>query len=78
MNSLKCSDCKYYDAIKSGRSKVAVHGWCSVKSVYPFKEGPGQVFPPGVRRVESGELPAKPEIVEGAKVVKTCTQAVKR
>ena len=78
MNNLKCSECKYYAPIKSGRSKNSFHGWCSVKSLYPFKEGPGQVFPPGVRRVESPDTPAKPEIVEGAKVVKNCTQVKKK
>lgn len=78
MNTLKCENCRHYDPIKSGRSKTAFHGWCSVKSVYPFKEGSGQLFPPGVRRADSPESPAKPEIVEGAKVVRTCTQAVKK
>lgn len=73
-NSVKCKDCQHYDVIRSGQTKNPQHGWCSVKSLYPFKEETGQVFPAGVRRVESAEMVAKPVIVEGNKVVSTCIQ----
>jgi hypothetical protein len=75
MNKVKCKDCRHYDAIRSGQSKNPKHGWCTVKSIYPFREEVGgPVFPPGVRRVSSPELPAKPEIVEGDSVVSNCSK----
>ena len=77
MNTLKCKDCKNYDVIRSGKTKTPRHGWCSVKSVYPFKEGPGQVFPDGVRRVASATTPAKPEIVAGDGIVSNCTRVAR-
>lgn len=74
MNTLKCMQCRFYDPIKSAKRPNASHGWCAVKSIYPFKEGPGQQFPSGVRRVDSPEKPAKPMIVRGDEVVTPCTE----
>jgi hypothetical protein len=66
-----CKTCQHYDPIKKGKSKEARHGWCSIQSLYPAKEQPGQTFPAGVRRVPPGEL-AKPLIVTGSEVVSHC------
>lgn len=71
MNTVKCKDCKNYDQIKGGKVK-SKHGWCIVKSVYPFKDSIGQVAPPNARRVTSAEMPSRPEIVEGEKVISNC------
>lgn len=71
-NTIKCKNCRHYDPIRSGQTKNPQHGWCSVKSVYPFKEEIGQVFPPGVKRASAPEELAKPEIVEGNKVLPNC------
>jgi hypothetical protein len=77
MNKTKCKNCRNYDVIKSGQSKNPQHGWCSVKSIYPMKEEiGGRPIPPGVRRMEREDLPAKPEIVEGNGVVASCTQVL--
>jgi hypothetical protein len=73
-NKIKCKDCRNYDPIRSGQTRNPQHGWCAVKSIYPFKEEVGQVFPPGVRRVESPDELAKPTIVEGNKVIPGCIQ----
>lgn len=71
-NKTKCKDCRHYDVIRSGQTKNPQHGWCAAKSVYPYQEEIGQVFPPGVKRASSpGEL-AKPEIVEGNRVLSFC------
>jgi hypothetical protein len=75
MNTVRCMDCRNYDVIRSGKTKTPTHGWCSVKSIYPMKEEVGgPTFPPGVRRRESAEMPAKPEIVVGDGVVIGCSQ----
>ena len=74
MNTVKCRDCSHYDVIRSGQTKDPRHGWCSVRSVYPFKEELGQIFPPNVQRVSASNLPAKPEIVEGSGVVSNCSR----
>jgi hypothetical protein len=74
MNKVKCKDCRHYDTIRSGQTKNPQHGWCAAKSIYPFKESVGQVFPLNVKRRESAEIPAKPEIVTGAGVVANCSQ----
>jgi hypothetical protein len=42
-----------------------------VKSIYPSIEQPGRAFPSGVKRADPGEL-AKPEIVVGSEIIKTC------
>jgi hypothetical protein len=72
-NKLKCKDCRFYDSIGAKGRGSDSHGRCAVKSVYPAKEGPGQVFPDGVRRVAEGEL-AKPFVVEADKVISSCVQ----
>lgn len=73
MNDKPCNTCANFDPIKKGDgSRLTRHGWCSVQSVYPAREAPGQTFPPGVKRVEPGEL-AKPMIVEAKGIVAFCT-----
>jgi hypothetical protein len=75
MNEVKCKDCRHYDVIKSGQSKNPQHGWCAIKSVYPMhEEVGGPIFPPGVRRMERADLPAKPVIVRGHNAVPNCTR----
>ena len=74
MNKVKCKDCRHYDTIRSGQTKNPQHGWCAVRSIYPFKESVGQVFPPGVRKQPSEDIPAKPEIVTGAGIVANCSK----
>ena len=71
-NALKCKDCRFYDRIGAKGRGPDTHGRCAAKSAYPAKEGPGQVFPDNVRRVEEGAL-SKPFIVEGDKVIASCT-----
>lgn len=78
MNTVKCGDCKFYDPLVSGHVKRPAHGWCAARSTYPMKEGPGQVFPPGVKRMTSEGKPSKPFIVTGAGIVETCTQVVRK
>jgi len=73
-NELKCKDCRFYDRIGAAGRGANTHGRCAVKSKYPAKEGPGQVFPDNVRRVEEGAL-AKPFVVEADKIITACVQA---
>lgn len=76
MNTMKCKDCRHYDVIRSGKTRNPALGWCAVKSIYPMnEERGGPVFPAGVRRRESPDEPAKPEIVHGSNVVPHCSQA---
>lgn len=78
MNNHKCAECDFFDPIMRGTNKSTRetnHGWCAKKSVYPKKEGPGQIFPPGVRRMETSE-PAKPFIVRVDQVVSNCQEFV--
>ena len=77
LNEQPCSACRFYDPIRNGLDtkgnvKFAVRGWCAAKSVYPFKEQEGQVFPPGVKRGKPGEL-GKPVIVVGSEVESGCS-----
>ena len=76
LNEHPCVECMHYDVIKPGNveKKLAPgqHGWCAVKSVYPYKEQEGQTFPPGVRRAAPGMFPL-PVIVVGTEVVGHCT-----
>lgn len=65
-----CIDCRNYDGIKKGLADTR-RGWCTVQSVYPAKEQVGQVFPPGVRRAEPGQL-AQPFVVVGSETVRNC------
>ena len=66
-----CDQCKHYDPIKVGKDKTARHGWCSLKSIYPNKEMPGQTFPPGVKRAAVGDR-ATPVIMVGSECAKAC------
>ncbi len=73
VNDKPCQTCVHYDPILRGDGTMkARHGWCAIRSVYPAQEGPGQVFPPRVKRVEPGAL-AAPVIVTGADAVPSCT-----
>lgn len=66
-----CKTCMNYDPIIRGKNVPGRHGRCVPQSTYPAVEQPGQVFPPGAKRAEPGEL-ACPLIVEGSGIVKTC------
>jgi len=72
LNDKNCSSCSNYAVISIGDGqKKARHGWCVPRSKYPAKEQPGQIFPPGAKRVAVGEL-AKPFIVVGDDVMPNC------
>ena len=73
-NTLPCGKCRFYDIILGSYEKETKRGWCMKRSKYPYKEGPGQVFPPNVERVEEGQL-AQPFIVKGNHVISVCTFA---
>lgn len=74
VNSKPCNECMHYDPIKLGDGKKqARRGWCAVKSIYPYKEMEGQLFPPGVKRAAPGEHP-NPKIVVGSEVQSHCDQ----
>jgi hypothetical protein len=78
LNSNKCGTCDFFDPIMRGTNKSVRetnHGWCAKKSIYPRKEGPGQMFPAGVARMETDE-PAKPFIVRVDQVVSNCKEFV--
>lgn len=74
MNKLECGKCAKYDPILGPNEKRTKRGWCIPRSIYPATEGPGQIFPPGVKRAEAGEL-AKPFIVRDKQVVESCDMA---
>ena len=80
LNDKPCNTCRSYDPIRNGLTKdgdvkYGDRGWCAVKSLYPFKEMEGQVFPPGVKRNPANALPpANPFIVVGAEVQEGCGQ----
>lgn len=63
MNTTACGKCKNFDQLVGPRNKAQPFGWCAARSVYPAKEGPGQVFPAGVKRVDDPMKPAKPLII---------------
>ena len=73
-NALPCGQCAHYDPLLGSNEKDTEMGWCAKRSVYPFQEGPGQVFPTGVLRVNQGEL-AHPFIVKKGSVITPCEQA---
>lgn len=73
-NTLPCGKCAHYDPLLGSNEKDTGMGWCAKRSVYPHKEGPGQVFPPGVARVAFGEL-ARPFITKKGDVVAPCEHA---
>ncbi len=71
MNTSKCGTCENFDQVIRG-IKPTTWGWCVKKSTYPYKEGPGQVFPTGAIRAEPGEH-AQPCIVRKTEVMTNCT-----
>jgi hypothetical protein len=71
MNISNCGGCEHFDPVIRG-TKPTPWGWCVKNSTYPAKEGPGQVFPPGVKRVTGAERPA-PHIVRKEQIVPNCT-----
>lgn len=71
INELPCGQCKNYDPILGPNERETRRGWCIPRSVYPFKEGPGQVFPVGVKHVAKGQL-AQPYVVKKDYVHPTC------
>jgi hypothetical protein len=76
MNTKTCDSCNHYDPIlrglHTGGHRETSAAWCAKRSVYPMKEGPGQVFPEGVDRVANrGDL-AKPFIVRKGQVETAC------
>lgn len=75
-NTSPCSDCQFYDPILKGMQPTP-RGWCVKKSLYPFRDSPGQQTPPNAKRVASMADLAKPHIVEGKKVVADCNQYAK-
>jgi hypothetical protein len=75
-NDKPCDTCHHFDPILKGGQKGLKEtdwGWCAKKSVYPAKEGPGQVFPAGVQRVSDPASPAEPFIVRRGEVKGNCT-----
>jgi hypothetical protein len=70
-NDVPCGKCQNYDPILGPGEKETKRGWCTMRSVYPHSEGPGQVFPAGVDRVNAGEL-AQPFIVKKNYTHPTC------
>jgi hypothetical protein len=74
INELPCGKCKNYDPILGPNERETRRGWCIPRSKYAHKEGPGQVFPPGVARVGPKEL-AQPYIVKKDFVHSMCEHA---
>jgi len=70
LNNKNCGACNNFDIVLRGIKETS-WGWCSRKSEYPATEGPGQIFPLGVKRVAANE-PAKPFMVKKAQVVTNC------
>ena len=68
MATRPCKECSKYDPI----GRKTGHGRCSLKSIYPMKEGPGQVFPLGVTRMTEEGKPCKPFVVRGDSIATTC------
>lgn len=70
-NNNPCETCDHYDPILRG-TKPTTMGWCARRSLYPYADSPGQVTPPGARRVANPEDPAVPVIVQAKQVVSAC------
>jgi len=81
LNQKTCTSCEHFDPVLRGQPggtvRETVWGWCTLRSIYPTKEGPGQKFPEAVRRAEEGQL-AKPYIVKKGQVVLHCYDYVDR
>lgn len=75
LNNKPCDTCNFFDPILKGGQKGLKEtewAWCAKKSVYPLKEGPGQLFPPNVTRVEKASDPARPVILRKGEVKSNC------
>ena len=77
INTMQCGLCQHFDAILGPREGRSRRGRCAKRSVYPEKEGPGQVFPAGVRRAGPGEA-VDIYIVRKDQVVSMCADARER
>jgi hypothetical protein len=66
-----CRTCKNYDQISVAGKRPSAHGWCAALSLYPPEGVRGRRVPSGAARAPEGER-AKPHIVTGAGVVKSC------
>lgn len=67
-----CNDCANYDPIVGRESKLTGFGHCVPRSIYPFKEGPGQTFPKDATRVTSPTGLPKLEVVRATEVKPAC------
>lgn len=74
-NTIPCGKCKFYDIILGSYEKKTKRGWCTKRSKYPFREGPGQVFPAGVERLTDPTQMAQPFIVQGLQIIAACSFA---
>ena len=74
INDMPCGLCANYDPRLGPKYKDTKRGNCVARAKYPFKEGPGQVFPPKAKRVKEGEL-AEPFLVKKDQVVASCEHA---
>jgi hypothetical protein len=75
MNDKPCDGCQHFDPIMRGNNRglrETKWAWCAVHSIYPHKEGPGQRFPDGVKRVSDPDKPAQPKIIRKGEVVTNC------
>lgn len=76
MNNQPCGKCSHFDPIMKnigrGRQAPSNSAWCGKRSLYPYKENEGQVFPDDAKRVDSLHDAAKPVIVHPTQVVPTC------
>jgi hypothetical protein len=75
INSYPCKSCIHFDAIHLGGgdgNRYHNRGRCIQKSLYPFKEEPGQSFPVNAKRAPEGQL-AQFCIVHGDEVMEGCS-----
>lgn len=77
-NQTPCGKCKWYDPMLGSGGRTNSFGQCSVKSIYPAREGVGQSFPPHVKRMDDPAKPAKPVIVYRDRVEANCLQFEKK
>lgn len=75
MNALECGNCAHYDPILGPKGKNIKKGWCIKRSKYPYRDGPGQLFPANAVRVDSATKLAEPYIVREKQVVEACGDA---
>lgn len=78
LNTNKCGGCQNYDPVMRGTNRGVREtdwAWCAKHSVYPHKEGPGQLFPVGIKRLSEADAakPARPKIVRKDVIVCNCT-----